>query len=673
MNPFFHLLGHPYNPVSDEYFESLPSAIKVTGMMKKTIKNNYNSLTENEVVDAIAGTFISFISDIDSDKYLYIDFDGDDIDPDEYKNKIRKLYSIAKKAHPKGVNRLVLSYLPPYQDTIDEYYSESKGNLTPKWLNPIADEDISEGLNKGMGTGLILNPVDAINDVAPYDLTEMENVNLKKMMFFVDNEGIESQLFAKMFLSKAIMLAREKETFTRAINLVWCTARKESTVEIFLSFYSYYKDIFIKEDLPFIHFNSLETMTEKLTCERYRQLNVLDERKVGGLLDKISNISTDSKSIGSIFQIRRMISNDDNFPSQKNLIKYIHEMIHHLFSQYKEKDNMPEEVIELIDNMPELNINHIENSSVTLFNSLSEFLNILSSLRAATVYIIDKKLSENKPIGCANTLHEEAIYLGKDPLGNLDRLQEISKEIEDIKIQEKEDNEDIITIFKPFYFELCDKIKSFNLQDSSKEKNEKDDLHYIVKNLKKELLTCKVDTDELKKSLHNKESVIRALESNNKQLSKPTTSNVTINDLSSLLSSLSVAGVISIINKMHGTIVLSPKAKQELSNLTMFCKHDLLTQKLGILSSEKFINEYMTKGSAACFSFFTNKELSFQESKTVKGKNERSFKFSDGKTRDCKAHLKICSNTKEQYQLRIYFKLEDNKVYIGMVTKHLDT
>jgi hypothetical protein len=673
MNPFFHLLGHPYNPVSDEYFESLPSAIKVTGMMKKTIKNNYNSLTENEVVDAIAGTFISFISDIDSDKYLYIDFDGDDIDPDEYKNKIRKLYSIAKKAHPKGVNRLVLSYLPPYQDTIDEYYSESKGNLTPKWLNPIADEDISEGLNKGMGTGLILNPVDAINDVAPYDLTEMENVNLKKMMFFVDNEGIESQLFAKMFLSKAIMLAREKETFTRAINLVWCTARKESTVEIFLSFYSYYKDIFIKEDLPFIHFNSLETMTEKLTCERYRQLNVLDERKVGGLLDKISNISTDSKSIGSIFQIRRMISNDDNFPSQKNLIKYIHEMIHHLFSQYKEKDNMPEEVIELIDNMPELNINHIENSSVTLFNSLSEFLNILSSLRAATVYIIDKKLSENKPIGCANTLHEEAIYLGKDPLGNLDRLQEISKEIEDIKIQEKEDNEDIITIFKPFYFELCDKIKSFNLQDSSKEKNEKDDLHYIVKNLKKELLTCKVDTDELKKSLHNKESVIRALESNNKQLSKPTTSNVTINDLSSLLSSPSVAGVISIINKMHGTIVLSPKAKQELSNLTMFCKHDLLTQKLGILSSEKFINEYMTKGSAACFSFFTNKELSFQESKTVKGKNERSFKFSDGKTRDCKAHLKICSNTKEQYQLRIYFKLEDNKVYIGMVTKHLDT
>lgn len=675
MNPYFFLLGHPYNPVSDEYFDSLPSKVKATGSLKKIIKNNYNSLSEENFVDSVANSLISFMEDAEPDKYLYMDFSTDDIDVNYYKEHIRSLYSVAKKSHAKGVNRLALSYLPPYQDSIDDYYSDSKGELTPKWLNPIVKENINEGLDLNLESGVILNPIETINDIEPYDLTDAETEKLKNMMLFVDNEIVEIELFSKIFLSKAIIYARKEDTYNKAINLVWCAARKETTIEIFLAFYSCYKEIFDEKSLPFLHIENLKVMTDKLTCERNRQLNTMDERKVVKLLEKISDISTDSGSIGAIFQIRKMISNDGNFPSQKNMIKHIQKSVNYLFLQYRENENTPAEIIDLINKTPELKISHIDSSNVSLFNELSEFLELVSSAHAVSVYLFKKKFNNNKPIKSRASLNNEAIKLGKNPLNHLERLQEISTEVNAIDKKEKEENKDTIRIFSSFHHNLMLKINSFNNQEYSKNEkveNNEDKLEDTIRNLKKEISMCKTETGQLKSTIHNKESIISTLESNNKLLSRPTVSNICSEEISSLLSSPSVLGVINIIHKIHGTIILSPKAKQELSNLTIFCKHDLLTQKLGILSSQKFIEAYTAKGSQACFEFLTNKELSFQESKTVKDRNERSFKFSDGKTRDCKAHLKICSSTKEQYQLRIYFKIEDKKLYVGMITKHLD-
>lgn len=687
MNPYLYLLGHPYNPASNEYFEELPSSVKSTGTLKKIIKNNYNKLTEDDFTSYIAESTLKMIGDTDPSNFLYIKFDDSEIDTELYRSELRRLYSLAKKTHPKGVNRLVLSYLPPYTDIIDEYYSDNGFKLTPKWLSPMMKQgENAEEFNKRVG--LILNEDDSVQDGIPYELeksdgsdkaklkeqilTDKEIEVVREICLFMDSDSMEYGMIARFFLAKAIRFARNEKTYNKALELIWTLARKESDVEIIIIFYRHYKKIITKKRFPFLHIANIKLMSDKLENYKRNGLDIFSGRKLTKLSDDVESTITGTSNIESILDAREKLNKVSNYPSKTNLMNYAKEKFISIKDRYLKNENTPGEIVTQIKRIsivePENNLN---------FDNYNGLLSLLSNLDAISHYTTKTIFSRNL-VQEKNKLNSKAVLLGKSPLDNIVELQEISEKVKLLTETIDEATSKAIDMFISVFEDLEKSISKLNIEDNqalevSKPKesttnvnNEKLDIHeHEVDNLKSEL-------SGLKSKLHNKELMVKGMEDNLRHNLQPIKCTISTSELSELLSSPSVDLVVDAVNKINGTIVLSPKAKQEMSNLTLFLKHDLLMQKLGILTSQKFINAYTTKGSSACFEFMTNKELSFQESKTVKGRNDRQFKFSDGKTRDCKAHLKICSNTKEQYQLRIYFKIEANKVYIGMITKHLD-
>lgn len=682
MNPYFYLLGHPYNPVSNDYFEPLPSGAKVTGFHKKIIKTNYNSMDKEDFLNFIYGSLMKMLEDEDSGNLLYIDFDYDQIDNDEFKRSLSEKYDFAKKLN-KGVGKLVLSYLPPYQDVIDEYHINSNGKITPKWFLPLHRESSFEN-GEAISIGVAVDKTMSLEDGMPFEpneenptdddfLTEQEKRIFKAILLFFESRDTQYNLFAKFFVSKAIKYTRDEKDFKKAAELIWCLARKEDSPEIFLMFYSYYKEVFTAKRFPYLHLQNIKDMASRLfdNDNDNGMLSTVDNRKISSVIEKINSITEEGNHIQSIFRINQLLSNTENLPSGDKFIRFIQNQIDDSFSPIMKNENLHSDIKILIEALPRLNKRIKFDGNTSLFKMLLPLVNFIPRLSSVCI-LTDKKTKEFiNELTEKDSLNEEAKELGKDPLANIDRLKEISDIMNDISESEKLFQHKIEEAISDSIEILAREIDNFNNSHNvdSSETHEDSDLQKQVLSLSKEINEVKKENTSLKEKVHNKEQIIQASKKKAQQTIKTI---VSYEDLSSLISNTNVESIVNILNKMHGTIILSGKARQEIKSLKNFQKHDLLIQKLGILSSPDFISSYMSKGSSECFNYLTNKELSFQESKTVKDRNERTFIFDDGKSRDCKAHLKICSSTKEQHQLRIYFKIENNKIYIGMITKHLD-
>lgn len=686
MNPYFYLLGHPYNPTSNEYFETLPSSVKLTGMLKKVLKTNYNSIDQEDFVQLINNSLMALLENEDSDSYLYIDFELDEIDREAFDETVSRVYRYAKKLNGKTVNKLLLSYLPPYSDVIDEHYSTSSGTLSPKWLSPIMNGKQGIRPNDQAFIGMVMGSDLSLDDAMPYEsdedgvdddkiLSEEEKNIFGHINLFFESKSIQYNLLSKMFVSKSIFLARESATFKQAAELIWCLARKEETPEIFLAFYHFYKEQFTESRFPFLHFGNIELLESKLHESQSGRLSVIDRRKLTLLINKIGEVLEEDNHIESIFKIGQLLNRQTNLPEKSVIVNYVQCEIDTLFKEILEADSTSSIVKDMINSVPRLNQNIELLDNNDLFNKLLPFINLIPRIIAASHVAMENISSIVNEHSKRNELNQEALELGKDPMKNIERLQEISLELTEIKEVEEAITDKIIGSLSGYLDILTDKINDFNVNDLSVDEEDKDNpdvnQQKRISQLERQLADKTTELSATKEKLHQKEVALSTLKKGavQEEQNKPI---VTYEDLSSLVSNNSVESTVSILNKLHGTIVLSHKAKQELSSLRNFQKHDLLMLKLGILSSKEFISTYTNKGSGACFEYLTSKELSFQESKTVKERNERTFKFPDGKERDCKAHLKICSSTKEQHQLRIYFKIENSKLFIGMITKHLD-
>lgn len=117
----------------------------------------------------------------------------------------------------------------------------------------------------------------------------------------------------------------------------------------------------------------------------------------------------------------------------------------------------------------------------------------------------------------------------------------------------------------------------------------------------------------------------------------------------------------------------SPATLKSVAQNKCFARIDVFFNKMSVLLSRQFMDDYTATGSQGAFKYFTKTELAFNESETTMATKPqtRKFTFDDGVERTCVNHIRIGVDGTEQNMLRIYFTIEDGKVFIGDITKHL--
>lgn len=137
---------------------------------------------------------------------------------------------------------------------------------------------------------------------------------------------------------------------------------------------------------------------------------------------------------------------------------------------------------------------------------------------------------------------------------------------------------------------------------------------------------------------------------------------------------LTMADALQLLHDVNGGhVVISPKAWDSVRRNTDYTRIGFMIRRLSTLMSKDFISAFTHGGSEEAFTFFTKKMLSFNESETTMSaaKNSRVFEFDDGKSRLCESHLRLGTSGNPQHMLRIYFTIENSKLYIGEIVPHL--
>ena len=151
-------------------------------------------------------------------------------------------------------------------------------------------------------------------------------------------------------------------------------------------------------------------------------------------------------------------------------------------------------------------------------------------------------------------------------------------------------------------------------------------------------------------------------------------SNVDIQSLTPFMAKLaakpSLNHAFALLEAMYPNMRMSPGAWRSVKSNEEFTRTDQLIELMGTLLSSRFLDTYQQEGSQACFSLITTKQLSFRESDSVDKAKLRDYRFDDGQTRTCNAHLRFGVSNDPTTMLRVYFTIENGIVFVGEVTKH---
>ena len=283
-------------------------------------------------------------------------------------------------------------------------------------------------------------------------------------------------------------------------------------------------------------------------------------------------------------------------------------------------------------------------------------------------------------------IQKQAIELGKNPLANIDKLNELWLEMG--KLQEKHAEFDqarkvyisgidteIGAVYKSF-----DKWEQDLAATDTGQVYSESDMQLVLAKLERandqksalesDLLQTHEEIEQLKDKLFAAKQVPVTV--------NPTQSAVQpVNALAMVADALASNFNLEALLRMTeeagaGRIKFSKTAMQSAKSIKNFERLDVLADMLAKLSSPEFMKAYLSKGSNGAFQFFTKKVLSFQESETTKLSTSisRDFAFDDA-VRECRAHLRLGVDNTEQNMLRVYFCIEDGVVYVGEVTRHL--
>lgn len=668
----FLFFGHPYDPTSDAFFDELPSGIKITGISKKTLKRNYSDIDLDDFLHIAHEGFMRFSEDnFDSMIFNFIDCFITDNHHNIRKSKLENIYSIAKKKGPKYLNRLALSYIPPYEIEIQEHFESTGSKRNLKWTDCLTDRSLSvKDIVESNFDAILSRP----NEYE--DLSEKEKDIFNMIALFFHRDPLPNHSMSELI--DIITMFRAKKTRQNALIKAWSLARSIDIVEIFFSFYAFYKDDIDLSLHPFLNQELLEIFSGTLVNRGQEELDFFSEIKSSISFSRVEGYVENESKIDAILKSRAYLKNDDNFPEISSLISYLQGAIDHNLS---DPDSFfTEEISHLIEGIPRLSTND-EVITIDKISVLTQHIDDFFTKSYFSGKITGFSIKARRELKTSlESLEKEAHDLGKSPLSNMKRLQQISDKFNELNEEKNKGDAIVIKIYSETIEKFNKAIIEFNKPESgeikeitppsiNKVKDKCADLVLENETLGLEVLSIKEELHDAKEKLYQKEQCLNQMKNGG---STKTDSVITLDDVHEIMINPTVSSAVKMVQSVNKTIELSSKAKSSMDSLTEFKRHDMLIHKLGILSSPEFLKTFSEQGSQACFTLLTNNELSFREPKSIKAKQIRHIKFDDGVTRDCKSHLKICSTTHEQYMLRIFFTIEDGRVYIGNISKWMD-
>ena len=654
----FYLIGTPFNPVLDENYTNIPSNIKLPSKQKKLLTVKCSDFNEKMFVNRVIAFLVVAVSrcgliddslkskvlyDLSCDKFTHDNnpFIHFSIDYPEFVRSLKaKFRSISSSKNPQAKSRFLNNYNAVYRQTLHTYFHEQT-NLNFNWHK---DYDDSLYCNNQSDLTKIQEKSFDTNDVEIYEAMQTS--------LDIFPETVRGRF--NSVLTQSLIGVKQPETICSSIRILWQICYDFNIAELFLKFYLYKKNLFSIARFPFMHIEVLESASKQLNDDdQLKDISIRLKLKMflgnfNALIDKEMHPMFLSLKLKELVQV-------NNLPS-------IQEIIYFLNVYFTEFDNfsVSDRVLNKLAELPKL-----KNDTLTSLNqAMSEVIAINASIHNVNDclnILQDSYSEEGKHKTQLESINKEAVKLAENPLENLEALQALK--LKQIGIKNSHPNLSITLEKKALQSiaELCSDIQSFNKLNIENDKQSD------------ELQSRLIEVEQLNTENKIQKETIHQL---NAQMSMRQTDlvepHIPRNDILAILKTPSIANVIKLINGTCNSVVLSNKAKAELTNATEFKRLDLLFNKLSILASKEFIQTYENKGSLSCFDFLTKKELSFQESKSTRNKNIRNFDFEDGVSRDCKAHLKICSGFNEQNTLRIYFSIEQGTLYIGALATHLE-
>lgn len=259
-------------------------------------------------------------------------------------------------------------------------------------------------------------------------------------------------------------------------------------------------------------------------------------------------------------------------------------------------------------------------------------------------------------------------------LHNLPKINEHAQEIEDLEKQItelRESNSKPLDLLVEEITSLLEEFTSIYEENETEDSTAKGpiDKQDEIDLLKAEIARLNSENKELKAELYKEKNSYRDSLKTAVHIVTPEAVEAIE---STITSKTCVADVLKLVKALHPErIEIAESCLKSAESNEQFQRQKSLFTNLMKLSSPEFLNDYNNKGSEVAFEYFSKNDIAFQESKTTKESDlNRDFEF-DGGVKTCLPHLKIGVDSTEQHTLRAYFTIEDGKVYLGAVVKHL--
>lgn len=275
-----------------------------------------------------------------------------------------------------------------------------------------------------------------------------------------------------------------------------------------------------------------------------------------------------------------------------------------------------------------------------------------------------------------HTLEVKRLSADGRTLHNLDKINEHAQEIKGLEKQItelQESNSLPLDLLVEEITSLLEEFTSTYEEDETEDSTAKGpiDKQDEIDLLKAEVARLNSDNKELKAELYKEKNSYRDSLKSAVHIVTPEAVEAIE---STITSKTCVADVLKLVKALQPErIEIAESCLKSAGSNEQFQRQKNLFTNLMKLSSPEFLNDYNNKGSEVAFEYFSKNDIAFQESKTTKESDlNRDFEFDDG-VKTCLAHLKFGVDSTEQHTLRAYFKIEDGKVYLGEVDKHLPT
>ena len=666
--------GYPFDPTLDANFTTVSKSGRLKGELKKASTGNFSKYTESEVLMFIANMVNgskNYSFHVFSQKIFLSELNLNSLEQDHCRH-----LEILRKFNAKRKNRYFLASDDLYLEAVKESFN---GKRT-KFDFELTNSGLVAYSKKVLGISDFKNR----EDVFPLlekkaGKTKFNRADVEKAAFMMKVAlGLFSSQMSDAYISTVLdMSLHDLERglhIEDAVHCLWSISAIYSVPEIFFLAYHLFSDIFTKNKFPFLKFEILNFIDKILSDDDFLErwyAFIMNE----AMLSQIrKNESYEAYSnISMLFEHKAAFAD-----KKKNSIKVIREIneiisesIHFISFFDKAKSQAFFEKVSRVE-IPEHSF-----MDAGLANSLKKEMTLKLGRIIANADKIEgdpeKKVSDLE--GKIKELSDKSFELGKDPLKNIDKLNELSKRVSSLNHELSEVHKRHSKAADELIGQFTE-VMTYYQSEIHRRADEKSDFKSIS-----ELLDISMDeTAKLSSMLDDKEKENLVLVEKIKEMNRQSQvdkekvfGNVHLSELMIKVTSgtatiVDIVRAVSIIN--DGNILIRDGLLEELARNTEFTRLDVLFKKLLTLTSNQFINEYSENGSIGCFKLFTKTELSFQETKATQSKHSRVYSIG-GSEYNCKAHLKIGSDNTEQNMLRIYFAINKEKVIIGDIVKHL--